>query len=124
MNSRLSPTSWSLSRVLAWLCLLATASTIAYGVELAAARVLPPAAVDVGERHSPLPEAGATTSTHEVLITGLDGTTSDRMQVVCVAASDQIAINALVVELKNLRDVAAQLCNIPSAPVVSPGSPY
>jgi hypothetical protein len=98
------------SRGFAWICLLVTVSTMAYGVQLTAARMLPPAAVDVGEQRARLP-AGAATLAHELLITGLDDTTGDRMRVVCVTTSDRVAIAALVVQLKNLGNVAAQLCD-------------
>jgi len=111
--------------IVSWLGLLFVASTGAYVLQLAAG-TLPTAAADqpdvTQQRGSGL-DATATSSTHMLLITGLDETTGDRLQVDCVSVGDRVAIDALVVELKDLGDVAAQLCN-PSAPVFRSDSRY
>jgi hypothetical protein len=57
-----------------------------------------------------------------LLITGLDESTGDRMQVECATASDRLAIGAMVVELKNLGAIAGQLCSGSAAPVLGPES--
>jgi hypothetical protein len=46
------------------------------------------------------------------------------MQVECMAASDRTASDTLQVELKDLHDVAAQVCNLSDVPVIRAGSPY
>jgi hypothetical protein len=116
--------SWT--RILAWVCLLFVASTSGYWVQLALAATISTAADDglgVAQLHGLALQDAARTSTHMVLITGQDATTGDRVQVECATTSDRVAIDALVVELKHLGELSAQLCSS-SAPVQRPGSPY
>jgi hypothetical protein len=116
----LSALAQSWSRIVPWICLLLVASTGAHGLQLAAAATLPAAAND----HLDVTlHASGTTSTHTVMITGLDEITGDRMQVDCVTTTDRIAIYTLVVELKNLGDIAARLCN-QTAPMLRSADPY
>jgi hypothetical protein len=128
---RALPVGWSLRLVLSWICLVVVASTTAHGLELAAAAMVPSIAADeldgsdqaldrhgIREQRGALPQAAHTSSTGMVLITGQDATTGDRMQVECVTASDRIASDALMVDLKDLLGVAAQVCNVPNATAV------
>jgi hypothetical protein len=130
---RALPSGWSLSLVLSWICLVVVASTTAYGLELAAAAMVPSVAADELDRSDQAPDshdirelrgallqAASTSSTGMVLITGQDATTGDRIQVECVTATDRIASDALLVELKDLPAVAAQVCNVANVLAVRP----
>jgi len=123
------PAGRSLSRVLLWICLLVVASIAAYGLHWGAAAMVSSAAADqldrsyqaldghdIREKRGALLQAASTSSTGMVLITGQDATTGDSRQVECVTANDRIASDALLVELKDLRAVAAQVCNVAIAP--------
>jgi hypothetical protein len=130
---RALPAGWSLRLVLSWICLVAVASTTAYGLELAAAAMVPSVATDeldgsnqaldghdIRELRGALPQAASTSSTGMVLITGQDAAGGDRMQVECVTANDRIASDVLLVELKDLPAVAAQVCNVANVLAVGP----
>ncbi len=124
---------WSLSHVLPWICLLVVVSTTAYGFQLAVASMGPVPAVDradgkhaVVSRHDgwvlrgAFLQAASMSSTRMVLITGHDAATGERMQLECVTTSDRYAEDALLVELRELREVAARICNGANAPAVRP----
>jgi hypothetical protein len=99
--------SWT--RILPWFCLLFVASTSAYALQFAGAAMVPATAVDqfdLTKRRGPVLQQASTTSTHKLLITGLDATTGHRVNVECVTTTDRIAINTLLVELKNIGDIA------------------
>jgi hypothetical protein len=120
--------TWTLSQVLPWMCLLVVVSTTAYGPRLAAESTVPPRAADQLDRSSHdaweqrgvLLQAASSSSSRMVLITGRDATTGDRMQLECRTTTDRYAEDALLVELKDLLHVAAQLCNAGNARVVRP----
>jgi hypothetical protein len=59
-----------------------------------------------------------------LFITAVDATSGDRLSIECATTTDRIAIDRLVVELRNLGDIAAQLCRSPNAPVLGPESVY
>ncbi len=125
------PAGWSLNQVLPWICLLVVVSATAYGLQRAAASMVPSATADqldgsyqslggheIREQRGAFPQAGSTSSTGVVVITGQNARTGDRIQVECMTASDRIASNPLLVELKDLDEVAAQVCNVANAPAV------
>ncbi len=125
------PAGWHLGQVLAWICLLVVASTTAYGLQLAAASIVPTVADgqhngsyqgldgdDIREQRAALLQAASTSLARMVLITGLDATTGDRTQVECLTAGGGIASDALSVDLQDLPCVAALVCNVSSAPVL------
>jgi hypothetical protein len=120
------PLGWSSSQILPWICLLVVASTTAYGLQLAAASMVPSTAADqrggsyqaldsqvIREQRSALLQPASASSTRMVLITGEDGTTGDRRQLECATTSDRLATDALLVDLKDLGFIAAQLCSQP-----------
>jgi hypothetical protein len=104
-------TGRSPGRVLSWACLAVVLATTACGFQQAASSLVS-ARVDYPVR-SP-----------RVVITGQDATTGDRMQVECVAKGDRGANNALLVELNELSDVAAQVCVDYQPRAITRGSPY
>jgi hypothetical protein len=129
------PAGWHLSQILGWICLLVVPFTTAYGLELAAAPLVPSGTAtadqldaskqflgshEVNEQRGALLLAASASSPRIVLMTGQDATTGDRMQMECITANDRIASDALLVELKDFPAVAAQVCNVANAPAVRP----
>jgi hypothetical protein len=125
------PAGWSLSRVLPWIFLLVVVSATAYGIQRAATSMVPSVTADqldesylslrgheIRQQRGASPQAGSTSSTGVVVITGQNARTGDRIQVECMTASDRIASKTLLVELKDLDEVAAQACNVANAPAV------
>jgi hypothetical protein len=104
-------TGRSPGRVLSWACLAVILATTACGFQLTASSMVS-ARADYPLRST------------RVLITGQDATTGDRMQVECVTTGDLGANNALLVELNDLSDVAAQVCIDYQPLAISRGSPY
>jgi len=122
------PAGWSLRQLLPWLCLLAVASTSAYGIQLTALAMVPSAPAaradeiyrpeggdELSDHRAALVRAASTPS-RRVIIVGYDATGLDQMQVECVTAGEQIATDTLLVESKDFQPVAAQVCNVPTAP--------
>lgn len=117
----------SMRRVLAWICLVLVVTTSAYGLQLAAAAIVPTSADDqsaVTEPRGPTLQQAATTSTHMLLIIGFDESTGERIQLECATSSDRVAVDALAVQLNNLGNVAGQLCSGSAASVLGPESFY
>jgi hypothetical protein len=113
----------SMRHILGWICLVFVATTGAYGLQLAAAATVPTAADDqsaVTEPRGPTLQQAATTSTHMLLITGFDESTGERIQLERATSSDRVAVDALAVQLKNLGNVAGQLCSGSAASVLGP----
>jgi hypothetical protein len=130
---RALPAGWSFRLVLLWICLLAVALTTAYALQMAAASMVSSVAADeldgshqaldshaIREQRGALVQAASMSSIRMVLITGEDATTGDRMQVECATTTDRYAEDALLVELKDLPDVAAGICNVANVPAVRP----
>jgi len=57
-----------------------------------------------------------------LLIIGFDESTRDRIQLECATSSDRLAIDALVVQLKDLGNIAGQLCSRCAASALGPES--
>jgi hypothetical protein len=120
------PAGWSVTQVLPWICLLVVVATTAFGLQLAAASMLPSPAADqldgsghdIREQRAAFLQAWPMSSTRMVLITGQDSATGDRMQVECLTTTDRYAEDALLLELKDLLHVVAQLCNGATASAV------
>jgi len=69
-------------------------------------------------------QTAITGSKRIVSITGLDAATGDRMQVVCIAASDRLTSAALLVALQELPVTSAHICNLTDAPMIPRGWDY
>jgi hypothetical protein len=124
---------WSLSHVLPWICLVVVMSTTACGIQLAAVSMWSVPVVDgpdeksaalsrhdAGVPRGVFLSAASIPSTRTVMITGHEAATGERMQVECVTTSDRYAEDALLVELKELHEVSAQICIGADAPPVRP----
>jgi hypothetical protein len=111
-------------QVLAWTSLLAVASTSAYGLQLTAAAMVPTAAAEqrtgsslsardadeIRARDRAQVQAASAASATTVLIIGEDAATGDHIQIEC-ATSNSLASDMLLVDLKDLADFAAHICN-------------
>jgi hypothetical protein len=108
-------------------------STTAYGFQVAAASMVPPPNAyqpnashqtldghDIREQRGAYLQADFTPAARVVLITGHDATTGERMRVECVTTTDRYAEDALLVDLKDFFQLAAQLCTVADAPAVRP----
>jgi hypothetical protein len=99
------------------------ALTTAYGLKVTAAAMVPSAA---GSEVVPV-QTDLTHPARIVSIRGVDATTYDRAQVVCVSSGDQPATvtnDEMLVALQDVPSVAAEVCNAPSAPALRWGSAY
>lgn len=102
-----------MSQLLAWVCLVLVASTSAYGLQLTAAVLVPPAAA-AGQVTSAPAAAGQVTSTkftRRVLVFAVDPVTGDRAQVECDAPSTSFVSDVLIVDANDFPAVA-QVCNV------------
>jgi hypothetical protein len=102
-------------------------TTSAYGLQLAAAVTVSTAADDQSALRSHAAttlQQAATTSTHVLLIIGFDESTGERIQLECATSSHRVAVDPLAVQLKNLGNVAGQLCSGSAASVLGPESFY
>jgi hypothetical protein len=100
-----------MTQVLAWICLVLVACTSAYGLQLAAAAIVPPAsAVDRGAS-IPL--------TRKVLIVVDDPLKGEGARVECDVPTSSYVSDVLLVDANDLPNVA-QACDGADAPVVHP----
>jgi hypothetical protein len=95
-----------MSQMLAWICLVLVASTMAYGLQLTAAAIVPSAAA--ADQLTPA------TFTRKVLIVVVDPVTGDRVQVECDAPANSFASDLFLVDANNFPAVA-QVCVHPTA---------
>jgi hypothetical protein len=95
----------------------------AHGLKVTAAAMVPSAAgsevvsVQTDLTHPP----------RIVSIRGVDATTHDRAQVVCLSSGDEparVTNDEMLVALQDIPSVAAEVCNAPSVPPLRWGSAY
>ena len=100
-----------MTQVLAWICLVLVACTAAYGLQLTAAAIVPPASAD---------DRGASIqSMRKVLIVADDPVKGEAARVECDVPTSSYVSDVLLVDANDLRDVA-RACNVGDAPLVHP----
>jgi hypothetical protein len=90
-----------MSHRVAWICLVLVASTMAYGLQLTTAAIVPSAAT--------ADQLSSATLTRRVLIVVVDPITGDRANVECDAPANSFASDILIVDADNFPAVA-QTC--------------
>jgi hypothetical protein len=91
-----------MSQVLAWICLVLVASAAAYGVQLAAAAMVP--------SHAAADQVTSATVARKLWIVAVDPVTGSRAQVECDGPSNTFATDLVLVDANDLAAVA-QACN-------------
>jgi hypothetical protein len=100
-----------MTQVLAWICLVLVACTTAYGLQLTAAAIVPPASA--ADRGAPV------TSTRRVLILVDNPVTGESARVECDVPTSSYVSDVFLVDANDL-PVVALACNIADAPPVHP----
>jgi hypothetical protein len=108
-------------KVLPWLGLAAVLSASVYGMNSATAAIGSASSTAAEQsaattfwraNNATLHDDAMSVSSHPmlVMITGIDSMTGQRMQVECATVSDRVATDALIVDLKELQEVASGIC--------------